>query len=406
MEANRAIFSKDRLNPFYQGYLDLFEDTTDAPAEFMFTSLLPALGALISLKRWIVWGTKKIYPNMWIILVAPSTHQRKSTALNIGLYFNTLLQQNNADRKLILPNDGSISSLLTILGEEKQGVIKHSELASLLDNMSKGFNSNMKSLMTDFFDVPPVHNVSLKKEGDIRVEKPIFSMATASTINWLKQKTSVNDVESGFLARFLLCSRDNKQRSIPIPQAPDQGIRDNMLAAFETLLSLEPSEIICDEGFNQVFRAHYERIDNLYTDVLIDEGTKALFGRLQTDYFLKFSILECVLTKKRIADVEVANRASYLIDYYLGQARCVMDKIQRTKRSTQEEKVLYFLSQKPGATKTDIYGLFHKNIYADNLSSVLNSLLDANLIEKEKTGKTERFYVFGKIRNSQEHIST
>lgn len=395
-------FDRNRLNAFFQRYLSIFEPTTDAPLEFMLTALLAALGGMISLNRWIEWGTKRIYPNIWAILVAPSTHQRKSTALNIGLYFNRLLEEESGDRNLVLPNDGSIAALLPLLQEEKQGVMQHSELASLLENMGKGFNNNMKSLMTNFFDVPAVHNVSLIKDGELRLEKPIFSLATATTLSWFRKKTTESDLESGFLARFLYCYRDRKDRSIPVPLPPDPAECEKMLDAFRKILRLAPSKITYDAGFERVFCECYADIDRLYQDPLIDEGTKALVGRLQTDYFLKLSILECVLNNTMVANEEIAWRARYLVNYYLGQAREVMAAIQKTKRSVNEEKVLHYLAGKGEATMTDLHNLFNRNLHADNLKTILKSLMDANLVTRRKNGRGQTYSLCGQFRGEDE----
>jgi len=393
---------RKRLNKFYKGYLEIFEPTTDAPVEFMLTALLAGLGGIISLNRWIEWGTKKIYPNIWVILVAPSTHQRKSTALNIGLFFNRRLEEESSVRKLLLPNDGSFAALLPLLQEEKHGVMQHSELASLLENMGKGFNSNMKSLMTDFFDVPSVHNVSLVKDGDIRVESPIFSLASATTLSWFRGKTTVSDLESGFLARFLYCYVELKARSIPVPVPPDPTECRKMHAAFDKMLNLAPAKITYDRGFERVFCECYAVIDQIYCDPLVDDGTKALVGRLQTDYFLKLSILECVLSNVSTANEEIALRARYLVDYFVCQARKVMAAIQKTKRSVNEEKVLHFISNKGEATMTDLHNLFHRNLHADNLKTIIKALVDANLLTRRRNGRGETYSLFGQIRGEDE----
>jgi len=402
LPADHNEFDMSQLNGFYRHYLSLFEPTTDAPVEFILTALLAGLGAAISLNRWIEWGTKRIYPNIWAILVAPSTHQRKSTALDVGLYFNRRLEEEISGRQLILPNDGSFAALLPLLQEEKHGVIRHSEFASLLENMGKGFNNNMKSLMTDFFDVPRVHNIRLVSDGDIRLERPIFSLAAATTLNWFRQKTTINDLESGFLARFLYCYRENKDRSIPVPNPPDIAECEKFLAAFRKILGFRPSGITYDEGFRRVFCQAYDSIDRLYRDVLVDDGTKALIGRLQTDYFLKLSIIECVLSKTIVATEEIAVRANYLIGYYLAQARRVMGAILKTKRSEHEEKVLHFLAGKGDATMTDLHELFSRNLHAHNIKAILKSLIDANLIAKRKNGRTETYSLFGQIRPEDE----
>ncbi len=375
-----------QLNQVYQRYLELFEPTTDAPPEFLFSALLPALGAAISMNRWIEWGTKRIYPNIWVILVAQSTSMRKSTSLEIGASFLRQLGLEEG-RSLILPNDGSIAGFIPELQAEKHGLVKHSELASLFDNMRKGYNINMKSLFTDFFDVPHAHRIVLAGESII-VNYPIFGLSSASTLNWLKQKTSINDFESGFMARFLFCMVDMKTKILPIPAKPDEQQCADMKAAFEKMLKLEKKPIRFDEGWKQVFCENYEAIENINRDVLTNDSIKAQLGRLQTDYFLKFSILECVFSKTTVADEAIARRVQYLVDFYMSNAQRVIHATQRTKRSEQENKVLQYIKKKGLVTRTEMHNIFQRNQHVDNIEAILKPLMDANLIAKTKHNRS------------------
>lgn len=379
------------LNAFYSEYISLFEDCSDAPTEFILTSLLPSLGAAISSSRWISWGNKNIYPNIWTMLVGPSTLVRKSTSINIGLHFNNERDVKQVGRSYILPNDGSFAALLAVLEREKQGVLKHSEVASLIEGMGKGYNNNMKSLFTDFFDVPGVHKIHLKGEEDLIIERPIFSMATGTTINWLKQNITRNDCESGFLARFLFCVRDRRKKSIAVPAVPDPKKMEDMRKTYDIIFSLPPSEITLDASYKEVYTAFHGDVERLFANPLLDTATKSLLSRLQTDYFLKLTIIECVLGNTVVATALEAERVRSMMEYYIGQAISAMDQIMRTERSKSEVKVLEYLRERGRASSTDLYHLFHNNIHTDNLNTIMKALMDAGLVRSGKDGKTKYY---------------
>ena len=155
---NDLNFDSGKLNEFYRFYLDTFSQTSEAPAKFILTVLFSALGSTVSLSRWIEWGTKKVFPNYWIINLGESTRSRKTTSLDIGLHIIKKRNLEHPDRDFVLPSRTSIASLLEVLKTEKNGVIQHSELATFLSLLKKGFNADMKSLLTDFFDVPEQYN--------------------------------------------------------------------------------------------------------------------------------------------------------------------------------------------------------------------------------------------------------
>lgn len=384
----------EKLNAFYQEYLNVFRGATDAPLEFILLSLLASLGAAISTQRWITWGNKKIYPNMWVMLVGPSTLVRKTTSLNTGLYFNHRFDQTHKERNFILPNDGSFAALLEVLECEKHGVLQHSEVASLLETMSKGYNNNMKSLFTDFFDVPRIHKIHLKGSDDIYIENPIFSMGAGTTINWLKQNITKNDRESGFLARFLYCCKDRREKSVAIPQVADPEKIAELSTIYDKLFNLEPREISIDSSYAEVYTEFYVEIERTLNDPMLDEGTKSLIGRLQTDYFVKLTILECVLTGKDIATEKEATNVKCLIRYFIQQAFIIMDKILKTEQTKNEEKVLEYLNLKKRASNTDIHHLFNNNLHASGLKSIMGSLMEAQLVKKTNEGRTVYYELF------------
>jgi len=386
--------SIEGLNPFYKRYLEMFYNSTDAPLEYIFTSLLPSLGAAITTRRWIQWGTTNVYPNIWTMIVGPSTLMRKSTSLNTGLHYNIQFDKAHPERNYMLPNDGSYAALLKVLEEEKQGVLKHPEVASLLENMGKGYNNNMKSKFTECFDVSEPQKVSFKNEDDIYIEQPIFSMATATTLNWLKQKITKNDRESGFLARFLYSYQDKKDRSIDIPISPDPKALAEVHSIYDKLFNLPPREILFDSSFCRVYEQYYEDIEKLCNDPLLDEGTKSLTGRLQTDYLLKLTILECVLTGKDTATEAEALRVLNQIKFFLGQAFTIMDQILKTERTKHEEKVLEFLRIRGKASLTDLHHLFSNNIHATNLKATMKTLEEVQLVRKCGSVKNMYYELF------------
>jgi len=277
------------LNPFYREYARAYENATDTPLEYLITALLPSLGAAISTKRWIQWGQKRIYANFWIMLVGQSTVMRKSTALDIGTYMPKQLDAEHPDRHFLLPNDGSLAGFLEVLMVEKNGILVHSEIATLLENMAKGCNLNAKSLFTSFFDVPAIHKIRHKEAGEECIREPMFGIAAGTTLPWLKSKINKNDMESGFLARFLYCYRDIKDRSIAIPRPPDAVTLDKMSAFYRKLLDIRPEEISLDSSFNRMYEAHYNKINTILNNPWLDDGTKAFLGRIQTDYFVQAS---------------------------------------------------------------------------------------------------------------------
>ena len=392
--ANGLNFKANILNPFYQYYLETFHLTSEASDKFILTVLLAALGSTISLSRWIEWGMKKLYPNFWTVIVGESTQSRKSTSLNIGLGMIKTMNQAYPDRNFLLPSRTSMASLLEALQFEKNGVIHHSELATFLSLLKKGFNTDMKSLLTDFFDVPEMYKANFITKDDLVLEYPIFSLATATTQVWLKNNMQKDDATSGFLARFLFAYQNKKTQSIAIPAQPDQNRLLKIEAVFRKIYDLKPSEIKLDDGFKKIYTEFYEESDRLISELSVDNALKSIFSRLQTDYFLKFTILECVLSDKLVATEKEALTAKYLVAFFMVQAIAVIKQIAPSETMAIEMDIQKLLSEVKEATKTDLYRYFKNNLSARQLNAAISALKNAGVIVSQRSKDRDNAEVF------------
>ncbi len=391
---NKLDLDHNELNDFYRCYIDTFNNCSEASAKFILTVLFASIGSAISLSRWIVWGTKRMFANFWVIILGESTRSRKTTSLDIGL---KMVKKRNDDiqgRNFLLPSRSSMSSLLEILEYEKYGVIEHSELATFLELLKKGFNCDMKSLLTSFFDVPESYKVNFITKDDTNLEYPIFSIATASTPVWLKHNLHKGDATSGFLARFLFAFQNRKTRSIPIPKKPDANKIELLYKVFVKLYELEPEEIIFDEKFETVYSEFYHESDKLIEELSVDNAMKSIFSRLQTDYFLKFTILECVLAGKTTASKDEALRAKYLVAFYMAQAMATIKNISPDEQMELETKLLKFIRNKKEVTSTEIHRHFNNHLSAQKINSVLGSLIKAGLIVKDRSTRIRNVDIY------------
>ena len=212
------------------------------------------------------------------------------------------------------------------------------------------------------------------------MEYPIFSIATASTPVWLKENLKKGDATSGFMARFLFAFQNKKVKSIPIPILPDEDKVEKLNSVFSRIYKLEPNVIELDSEFEKIYRDFYYESDELIEDLDVDNGLKSIFSRLQTDYFLKFTILECVLSEKTTASKEEALRAKYLVAFYMAQAITTIKNISPNEQMGLEKKIMKIINGKREVTKTDLYRSLHNNISAQRLNSALSSLEKAGLV--------------------------
>ena len=127
---------------FLSDVLNTFSPTTDGPDEFIFMAGLAALGAIAGHNFYIRGAIgNRIYPNLYILIVAPSTLYRKSTAISIAEKVVRMY-----DKVLVYPAEFTPEQLLHILQNKPYGLFPWKEFTNVLKNFNKEYNLNLKEL--------------------------------------------------------------------------------------------------------------------------------------------------------------------------------------------------------------------------------------------------------------------
>ena len=379
------------LNKHYQEFCSLYKEVTEAPLEFLVTTLITAIASAISLNRYIQWGSQKIYPNIWSVILGESTLTRKTTALNIGTEFISQKQSEDVENLFLLPEISSQNVFIETLSESKFGLIKVGEIKSFQSNLDKSYNDGMKAKFTEMFDVPSsitLKHRTINKGKHQIINKPIFSIAAASTKDWFRSSLGEYDVSSGFLARFIFCNGESN-RIIPIPKIVDKAKEMKLLNQYIRLYDLNPLEITMSVEAKKYYTDYYYEISNE-----IKKGNalnlNPFIGRLRDNYCIKFAIIEATLKDKTIISGEMMNSAIYLSNFYKDQINSIISSFNTNKRRKIEDSIIELLKNSESCSKTELRKSLQLNTV--ELNETISSLLEAEIIKAESNfvGKARR----------------
>src|SRR3989339_899726 len=208
---------------FFAQYIQFASETTDCPETFHWFISYAVASAVIGKNVCFPFGDNLLFPNLWLILIAPSSEYRKSTALGIGL---SMLRK--VSLSLVLPSRFTEEAFMNDLVLNPQGLIPFYEFKALLDLVRKDYNSGLKSLLTELYDVPDFL-VRKTMGGVMTVERPCVSIMAATTMEWFLNSCKEDDFGSGFLPRFLFIPVRSKSRDLPIPPPADQAKKQKLV---------------------------------------------------------------------------------------------------------------------------------------------------------------------------------
>ena len=168
------------------------------------TVALHTLSSVIGPYMWFERGTKKVHPNVWALLVGASSLTKKTTALDYGreLLFSTAKELQMSDC------GGSVEGLQAELAERSANGICHvwsnqDEFGRVLSGMKhKDYQADLKDVMMQLYDGVPLSRRNVKMAW--RIDPVYMTLISGCTLTRLSQLLTVDDLEDGFLARFLM----------------------------------------------------------------------------------------------------------------------------------------------------------------------------------------------------------
>jgi len=204
------------MSRFLSSFETYFQKSTDAPKEFGHTAGLSCLSTVTLGRRWIQRG-KGLHPNIFWILVAGSSKDRKSTSVDLAegvikvveperVGPNDFTPEGLADWMENPPRKGASSS-----GKARRKItIFDSEFGGFLVRCSKSFGMGLPSMLCQLYDCQDFNPA--RRGRCTSIVDPRVSLLAACAYGMIEHYSQPEFWVDGFWARFVFVT----------PQAPKQ----------------------------------------------------------------------------------------------------------------------------------------------------------------------------------------
>lgn len=220
---------------------------TEAPLVFHRWSILTAIGAALERNCYIKHGDTTIYPNMYTMLVGPSS-SRKTSAISA---MSRMLKK--AGFKKYFSGSTSKEKFMDDLATGYD-CINNGELEAFLDGGSADVsnvlvtageaieffganNANMVNLMTDLWDNHDSKIVSSKKDGITIVNNPTVSLLAGTTTGQISSMFPAEIIGQGILSRTLLIYCHGSGRKFTFPEPTSAEDEAALVSALATIIA-------------------------------------------------------------------------------------------------------------------------------------------------------------------------
>lgn len=377
-------------NNFIMKYIQYASRLTDAYLEYHYATALSILSTITKRKVVCKLSIGTIYPNTWIWALGLSTYAKKSTAMKMG---EDILDDCNITNRM--PEYYSPEGLIEFLDTNSKGHLWIDEAGQMLANFQKAYMEEMKDMMCKLYDNKGFSkklrtSKSKDKQTEFYVTSPYISQFLMTTPETFKSRTSLLDITSGWLLRYLYFSPEYKKdwkgarildnfdivNRREIKNSINAKIRFIDSVKNEILFRIEPKGL---DYWNDWQEKKYNELGKSN-----DEYTGALLGRLQI-YVIKLAMLfEIGENSYEIIRLESIKEACKQVDeYFLPVARSLVDDIGMNEDKNLFDKVTGTL--KRSGNKVYWSELLRRcKVDKDRLKSTLETMEEAGMVKWDK----------------------
>ena len=393
------------LSNWIQTYIEYTKETESAPIFHRWVGM-SIIAAALSKKIWLNLGRIKVFPNMYVVLVAEPGIARKSQAISYGVEL-----MNEIDNIFMSADAITKEALLQDLECAKgtfddQGInrgycalnIVSKEFESFLGQ--KRENTKMLVLLTDLFDSHEgPWRYRTKQSGSNVINNVFLNILAATTPESLASSFPSSAIGGGLTSRIIFVWSSGGHKKIAYP-----AFTQEMLAMREKLVHDLGiiSRISGNYTFSPDARTRWEKWYGFYNErspnrICKDPACHGWYSR-KPMYILKIAM---ILTASKMETMTLEWKEIYEAVEVVIEAEGLMGKtfsaIGRSDVAPDVDLVKTVIGQHGSISEKELLQIIWRDVDSNKFDNVINTILKAGEAKRtyqSKTGKAEiRYWV-------------
>lgn len=401
---------------FIDKYVAYASRLTEAPKIFHYYMGYMLLSQVVGKKAICNYADYNCGPNLWMVMIGPSSMARKSTAWKIGINLLREVYLTDTGPSYQLPNDGSYESWIEALHAKldndgvAQGLMVFDEYKRLHDWISRDYSAPLETLFTSAYDQTDIKRRvgTREKAREFYIPSPYLNIVAASTLTWFSQSVTQKQIMSGFIPRFNIIFSDERGNLLPRRPLPDPETRDGLVADLKRFMCTQYGEYTYDDEAGKIYDAYYEKVQ---TKILpkASDSMAPFYNRRLADVH-KFAMLNCIMRhdKTRVmnkADVEAAINEA-IKNVLMFTEGVINDKMTFTpfqeNRNRVYDLILKFSKSNDGAPHSKI--LRASKLDKQTFDRVVQTLDEEEVVSVKRVSTAGRPAVFYKTIDKGEEL--
>ena len=384
--------------------LQEYVEETEAPRSFWLWGGIFTLAAALQRKVWLPYGLENLYPNLYVILVAPPG-KRKGHPVSLA---KQMLQ----DIKVPVSVDSSSKRALT---KELAETVKTeqflyngkpvpmSSLAIISKEMSSLLAVNPKEMievLTDLFDSHKEWKYGTAGQGKDFLYNVCINCFIATTPTWFNRNLPEEAIGGGYTSRHIIVTDTVRHKPVPIPPPPDERLYKKLIYDLIHINQLVGPFEWSSEGKNY-FVEWYKKIPKLISTCR-DERAIGFLERIHILALKTSMALRVSYSDKLFIDLSDIQKATTLLESVLANLPMALGGYGSSKLGPDTYRVMTQIKTMKSISEREILAMNYRNLTLSELKEVLDTLVRMRMINRIYSEKDKDYiltYQKGGIRN-------
>lgn len=344
-----------------------YASVTEAPRRMHFWCAVSAVAGALRRRVWLDLKRYSIYPNFYVVLVAPPGVIAKSTTIDVAMRILRKVPGINFGPDVI-----TWPALVTAFAAASESfqyledfipmsaiTLEASELGSLLNPQDR----EMVSLYITLWDGRKRFDKVTKTSGSDTVEAPWINLVAATTPHWIADNMPVATIGGGLTSRIIFVFGDRKERFVAwvdeFVDENDPATEAALLHDLEHIAATLCGPFIVDEPARAWERKRYETFWKINVAEMNTETLEGYAARKQTHILKTAMVLSAARSDSRLIQIEDLQLAASMLDDLEPDMQKVFSNIGRTDDSMQAERFIDYVRKKGTVPYEEAYKMIH-----------------------------------------------
>jgi len=376
--------------------LGKYVEETESPRHFWLWSGLFILGSALQRKVWFPFGMETIYPNLFVMFVAPPGWARKGAPVGLA---KRILEDVQIPVGIDSPTKRHLTKRLAALSETEhfwfEGFQRGQAPLALVSKELSSFLAvdpkNMIEGITDLYDNHDKWDYGTAGKGEDIIRNLCISCLFATTPDWIARNLPEEAIGGGFTSRFLLISGLERYKEVSWPPIPDTEIYSKLKKDLDKISHIVGA-FEWGEGAFELYDNWYGKIKE-WAESLNDERLYNNFSRVHVQAIKTAMCLHIAEKDDLIIEKVDMERAIVLMRQVYATAGAAFAAHGRSPLAITIEKVIKQCKAFGTVDTGKLLKLNYHDVTKKGLMEVIENLEEMKLVKAEYCDQTRFTFV-------------